>query len=317
MLDEGVETATVRIGCRVPVGWTATRFRGGLATEGVRLSPYPHLTWLLQRLIVRPPQVFSLHEYKGVTHRLVVTEEGAAEFLWTTGPARVGYHVTAGSLGFFPCDDARHTLAITADSGYRGSALLLPNDQLESIAEAEGSGRRVEFGVIPVFQDPHLLACVLRVLAEGACRDLAGDVGTEIAARQVIIRLAARSGGCAPAWFKDRSVFGPPVMGRIVERVDASLARRASLDEISRDFGLSPSHFARKFQRSAGLSLNRFMNQRRIRRSLELLKTGMQPLAQVSLSLGFCSQSHFTRLFSSLTGVSPNQFRRSCRVGEE
>jgi AraC family transcriptional regulator len=56
------------------------------------------------------------------------------------------------------------------------------------------------------------------------------------------------------------------------------------------------------------------MNRRRIRLSLALLKSGREPIAQLSLDLGFSSQSHFTRLFSSLTGLTPHQFRRVQRL---
>jgi AraC-like DNA-binding protein len=72
---------------------------------------------------------------------------------------------------------------------------------------------------------------------------------------------------------------------------------------------LSPGHFARKFHRSAGLSLNRFINVRRIAASFLLLRQERRPLAGIALDLGFSSQSQFTRLFSGLTGISPEQFR--------
>ncbi len=64
-----------------------------------------------------------------------------------------------------------------------------------------------------------------------------------------------------------------------------------------------------------GLSLHRFINLRRIDRSLDVLKEGPDSLAGVALDLGFSSQSHFTRLWSSLTGMTPakdrNQFKRT------
>jgi AraC-like DNA-binding protein len=77
-------------------------------------------------------------------------------------------------------------------------------------------------------------------------------------------------------------------MRQIVERVDAHLTAHPSLDVMSRGFGLS----------------------------LALLRSGKTPLAQLSLDLGFCSQSHFTRLFSSLTGLTPYQFSREWRPVE-
>jgi AraC-like DNA-binding protein len=294
--------------------WTATgQPHGRLAMDGNTLTPYPHLSWFAYGLTVEPPRVFVLHEYKAVTHRLIVTERGDADFMWTTGEVHVASHVTSGSIGFFPCDNAQHTLGITAVGGYRGHELLLPSKHLENVCEAEGTRKTTDFAFLPVFHDTHLLSCLDRLLAGGVHGQLAEDIGTEIAARQVIIRLAEISGGRPPEWLRDTSVFASPVMARIVERVDALLDTRTSLQEMSAGFGLSPSHFARKFQHSTGLSLNRFINQRRIRRSLVLLKAARVPLAQLSHDLGFCSQSHFTRLFGALTGLSPHQFRRSHR----
>lgn len=281
--------------------------------EGSRLSLYPHLSWFAVGLTMRPPQVFLRHDFRATTHRLMVTEEGDADISVGTGAAVVACRLTAGSLGFFPCDSAPYSLAITAAAGFRGHELLVPRAHLESVCLAEGVGHMDDLRVIPVFRDTLLLACSLRLLVGNACGQLAEDVGTEIAARHVIMRLAVTTGGRPPDWLKDTSVFVPLVMKQIVERVDAHLSQRGSLDEISRGFGLSPSHFARKFQQSTGLSLNRFMNRRRIGRSLALLKTSREPLSQVSLDLGFSSQSHFTRLFSDLTGITPYQFRRAQR----
>lgn len=281
--------------------------------DGSRLSPYPHLSWFAYGLTVRPPRVFVLHEYKAVSHRLLLNAEGDADVVWATGAADVACHVTGGSLGFFPCDFARHSLAITATEGYRGHAILVPHSHLESVCDAEGARQTVDLRVMPVFRDTLLMACAARLVVGNPGGHLADGVGTEIAARQVLMRIAAMTGGRPPEWLRDTSVFTPQIMELIVERVDAHLGLRASLDEISRGFGLSPSHFARKFNQSTGLSLNRFMNRRRIGRSLAVLKTSREPLAQLSLDLGFSSQSHFTRLFSGLTGLTPHQFRRSQR----
>ena len=278
--------------------------------DGSRLSPYPHLSWFTYGLEIRPPRLFVVHEFKSVAHRLIVTEEGEADFGWAADGAEAGCRVTEGSLGFFPSDSALHVMGITAAAGYRGHVLIVPTRHMESVCEAEGARLMVDFRPNPAFRDTLLLACARRLLVGHAHGRLAVDVGAEIAARQVIMRLATLAGGRTPDWRKDTSVFTPRVMTLIVERVDAHLRVRTSLEEISCGFGLSPSHFARKFHHSTGLSLNRFMNRRRIGQSLAALKTDGTPLAQLSLDLGFSSQSHFTRLFSGLTGLTPHQFRR-------
>jgi AraC-like DNA-binding protein len=279
--------------------------------DGSRLSPYPHLSWLVNGLVVRQPRVFLLHEYKAVSHRLVVSEEGDADLVWTTDGADVPYHVTAGDLGFFPCDSGTHVLGITAAAGYRGHEVLVPTRHLERVRATEDLPPLAGFTAIPVFRDTLMLASLLRLLAGSDDGYFAQDIGAEIAARQVIMQLCGAIGVGRPDWLADASVFTPPVMRRIVERVDERLCSHPSLETMSSGFGLSPSHFARKFQLSTGLSLNRFINRRRIGLALVLLRSGRQSLAQLSLDLGFYSQSHFTRLFSGLTGVTPYQFRRA------
>lgn len=276
-----------------------------------RLSPYPQLSWLSYPLAIRPPRVFILHEYGAVSHRLITTDKGTADFAWTTGGVDTRYRMTDSELGFFPGDAATHTFAITAATTFLARELLLPSRHVEGVWEAEDLQRRVTLRAVPCFRDAAMRAGVRRLLWGGIDGRLAEDLGSEIAARQVLMRLAVITGGRSPEWFRDASVFSPSVMRRIVDRIDAHLGARASLEDMSRGFGLSPSHFARKFQHSTGLSLNRFMNRRRIRFSIDLLRKGKDSLAQLSLNLGFCSQSHFTRLFSGLTGLTPSQFRRA------
>lgn len=279
------------------------------------LTQYPHLSWLAYGVCIKTPQTFVLHEYKAVAHRLIITEEGDADLSRVISGTTVSRHASFDRLVFCPADFGLHSLGITSAGGYRGRVLLMSTEHLEKVWQAEGVRNHVDLGVMPVLCDALLLACAHRLFTGGTQGQIFDDVGAEIAARQVILRLAAVTGGRSPDWTSDTSVFKPSVMRQITERVDARLAGQPTLAEMSRGFGLSPSHFARKFRQSTGMSLNRFMNQRRIGLSLSLLKIGRTPLAQLSHDLGFCSQSHFTRLFSSLTGLTPYQFRRSqCRM---
>lgn len=153
-------------------------------------------------------------------------------------------------------------------------------------------------------------ASLLRLSTKIGGRQVSEDIGDEIAARQIVLRLCAIIGSRRPDWQRDTSVFTPCVMRQIVERIDAQLGVHVSLENFANTVGLSPSHFARKFQQSAGLSLNRFLNRRRIGMSFAMLREGSSPLSRISLDLGFSSQSHFTRLFSGLTGITPQQFRQ-------
>lgn len=158
-------------------------------------------------------------------------------------------------------------------------------------------------------EDAVLRDSMVRLATTTGC-GVANDMGSEIVARALVLRLIELLGGNAPDWHEDSSVFPPPVINRIVKHIDSHIHRHISLVEIASLVGLSQSHCAKKFRRTEGLSLERFVNRRRLAKALELLRNSSTPLSRVALDLGFCSQIHFTRLFSSQTGMSPAKYRK-------
>ena len=274
------------------------------------MSPYPHYSWLAYWLTIGAPRVFGLHECRHVTHRVLLTTEGAADVEWRTTGAEVRFRASDGDIGFFPCDRAEHAFSFTALSNYRAFVVCIPEAQLV-VPPAAGSPAAAEvLQAVPLFRDALIHASLVRLSAVGGHRPISAGVGDEIAARQILLRLSEIAGGAVPEWPRDTSVFDPPVMRRIVERIDARVALPVALDQVCDGFGLSAGHFARKFELSAGVSLNRFVNRYRIGVAMVMLERGNLPISQMSVELGFSSQSHFTRVFRELIGITPWQFRR-------
>ena len=278
--------------------------------SGEHCSPYPHHSWLAHWIAVRPPQVFDVHERCHVAHHLLLTTSGAADIRWTSGGTEMAYHSAIGSLSFFPCDDQPHTLSITAVDGFIAYDLIIPNRHLRTAWAAEDVPPMGELRVMLGFRDVLLEASLLRLSTPAAGRQISEDIGDEIAARQVLLRLGTLAGAGPPVWRSDGSVFAPAIMRQLVASIDAHLVVPLSLVTMADTVRLSPGHFARKFHDSAGLSINRFINVRRISASFTLLQQGRSTLAGIAMDVGFSSQSHFTRLFTGLTGISPDQFRR-------
>lgn len=281
--------------------------------KGIRLSIYPHYSWLAHWLTIHPPHIFARYECEQVNHLLMLTTDGGADFVWVTETAEIRFHATAGDITFFPCDHARHAVSMTAGAGYRAYVLCLPESHLRVMQDAEHTPPEADRRAIPIFQDAMMQASLLRLSGwseQGKKRGVSCDVGDEIAARQIIMRLADRTGSREPDWRNDACVFSPHMMQKIVRHIDAHLGASRSLEQLANDFGLSPSHFARKFRQSAGVSLNRFIHRRRLGAAFGLLRLGKSPLSQLSLDLGFASQSHFTRLFREHTGLTPYRFRQ-------
>lgn len=273
-------------------------------------APYPHHAWLAHWLSVESPRVFDVYECRHVTHHLLLTTSGDADIQWDTHGTETLFHTTVGGIGFFPCDHQGHTMSMTTAGGFEAYDVMIPAWQVERVCTAEGLQPVADFHAVPMFRDTLMQASLLRLSLRVAGRQISEEIGDEIAARQIVLRLCVLMGGKTPEWLKDSSVFTPCVMRQVVAHIDAHLGVSMSLESMGNTVGLSPGHFARKFHHSTGESLGRFINRRRIGASFAILRVDEQPLLQVALALGFSSQSHFTRLFSGLTGMTPDSFRR-------
>jgi AraC-like DNA-binding protein len=272
---------------------------------------------LAHQLIIRPPRLFNSVRQRRVTHHLLLTTAGDADIRCETNGVETRFHAEVGVLGWFPCDREDHIMSITAANGYAAYEVSIPVEQVPQRDSGDGKPATSRFQPTPLFRDSLIEAGLFRLTAQREGQQVSESIGDEVAARQILTRLCAMLGSTAPRWPNDASIFTPCVMRLIVGRIDTALAGQVPLEVLAGEFGLSPGHFARKFRHSTGLSLQRFLNQRRIGRSCGMLREGSLSLARIAIELGFSSQSHFTRLFSGLTGTSPQRFRRlQQRMGE-
>jgi AraC-like DNA-binding protein len=190
--------------------------------------------------------------------------------------------------------------------------LLIPPDHLQEIAKSDGIDSPAISRHLVISDDAELQWWVSRL---SSCVEGADDHASrqEVAARRLIPRLHRLGGGKAPEWQTDGSPFDRVTMHNLRDYIDAHLRIAPSLSDMALLVGLSPSHFAKKFRYSTGLSLQRFINRRRISASIALLQANTDTLASISHELGFASQAHFTHLFSTLTGMTPAKYRKQFR----
>jgi AraC family transcriptional regulator len=96
---------------------------------------------------------------------------------------------------------------------------------------------------------------------------------------------------------------------RITEYVQAFLTRPLSLEELARQVGFSPYHFARLFRQAVGESPHQFVLRQRVDYAKQLLRNPDLPISQVAMASGFADQSHLTQIFKRYTGMTPRAFR--------
>jgi len=96
---------------------------------------------------------------------------------------------------------------------------------------------------------------------------------------------------------------------RAVAFIEAHLHAPLSLDQVSREAGMSKFHFCRRFKECIGLTFREFLTRRRIARAIELFQDRNRSVTDVYLDVGFKDISHFARVFRRVTGQCPSYFR--------
>jgi AraC family transcriptional regulator len=110
--------------------------------------------------------------------------------------------------------------------------------------------------------------------------------------------------------------LGPWQKRRAAELLSENLAGRVRLSQLAQECGLSVSHFARSFKATFGVSTHRWLVQRRIERSQDLLIQTRESLSDIAEQAGFSDQAAFTRTFHQIVGVSPGRWRRDHQTRE-
>lgn len=278
--------------------------------DGAQLSRFPHHSWL-SLLFQAPPRnapwVFDSHGSVHAVHLTIATPHATR---WITQGRELQWHSPAGQVHFLPADQQQHALLAVGPSGYESFTLFLPQQHLSTLSVEDGVGSAYDLHRLLCDHDPVLQSCMTRLSASTSDPDSNTEGRKDEAARRLILRLIELCGGGTPDWHADSSVFDKRTLEHFVEYIDEHLKIAPTLSDMALLGGMSPSHFARKFRLSTGLSFHRFVNRRRIYRSLGILLEDSTALAGIALDLGFSSQSHFTRLFSDLTGSTPAKFRK-------
>src|SRR5436189_6146959 len=72
---------------------------------------------------------------------------------------------------------------------------------------------------------------------------------------------------------------------------------------------VSSAHFSRSFRAVFGETPHRYLQRRRVERSMFLLRETQRSITDVCLDVGFSSLGTFSRTFSGIVGETPSQYR--------
>ena len=103
------------------------------------------------------------------------------------------------------------------------------------------------------------------------------------------------------------------LLRRCVVYVDTHYTQPLSADSLAKKFGLSQSAFSAAFQQHTGLSLHKYIVQKRIQKAQILIRSHEDmSLSDVAANCGYVDNSTFYRNFLRLTGITPTKYKALC-----
>ncbi len=104
--------------------------------------------------------------------------------------------------------------------------------------------------------------------------------------------------------------YSTPVKRAII-RIDSDLRRDVSLNALAHFNNMSAGYFSGLFKAETGMTLTDYVNQKRIKKAKQLLKTTGLQIKEISFECGISDDNYFSKLFKRYVGISPKEFRRS------
>ena len=99
----------------------------------------------------------------------------------------------------------------------------------------------------------------------------------------------------------------PELLDRITAYVEKNYAAHITVDDLARQFYVSNSTVSHLFKQKMGVSVYRYITQRRLIAAKTLIGRKL-PLEEISRQVGFSDYSTFYRAFKQEYGISPRQF---------
>ena len=96
---------------------------------------------------------------------------------------------------------------------------------------------------------------------------------------------------------------------RARDAMDRSYAEPLDVRAVAAVAHISPAHFSRRFRAVFGETPHRYLQRRRVERSMFLLRETGRSVTEVCFAVGFTSLGTFSRTFRAIVGETPSGYR--------
>lgn len=108
---------------------------------------------------------------------------------------------------------------------------------------------------------------------------------------------------------RERFGVSNPRLLAALERIEATLDKQYSRNDLADELGMSSRHLHRLFAKHLNTTFQRHLTERRLDRAQKLLRQTGLPVLDVAVACGFTNASHFARVYRHRFGCSPSASR--------
>jgi AraC-like DNA-binding protein len=107
------------------------------------------------------------------------------------------------------------------------------------------------------------------------------------------------------------TTFTKDVINDIISWIEVNIDTPLSVQCVAEYSGYSKWHLQRIFKKETGLTLGKYIRNRKLTLIAQNLKNSNEPILSLACRYGFESQQSFTRSFTHYFSVSPHRYRTS------
>ena len=109
---------------------------------------------------------------------------------------------------------------------------------------------------------------------------------------------------------KNAALRCPKVLRDITEWIRLNICSPITAAEVGSRFNYNPDYLTALFKEYFGIGLKEYINEQKLKKAEEYLRTTDCPIKEIAAMLGFSSANKFIKYFSYHKGVSPARYRQ-------